>query len=474
MKTGILRTWRVFISLITAAAVASGLYAENDAGAIFLNNPLSIRQVGMGNLSMAGTDMLRAWSNPAVLADQERLFELSMNGSSAFDGIESSFAGGAGLRFMPEMAVGLMVSSMSVGFPEIDRDGNRTRKDVGQDSMAVGMVVAGAFEMVRGGLGIKYVSESDPQGRTGAFSGVAIDVGVSAQLSVLRAGASIRNLGDLKQANAEGKVKLPMEERVGLAADLKPWPLKAGFEYVARSEYYRDDWGAGLEWTIKEGFGLRIGTTGLGYGYPPRYTAGFSAGYKYFGLDYSIATHPLGLTHQFNISVALGRKATEKAAEKAESPEEPRREIVEERRAAKPEPSQSSEILNVAVSELGAQNVSSGDAAVIADLIRSELVKSGVFNVVEKSNMDKILSEQTFQKTGCTSEECAVKLGKLLNVQRIIVGSFGKLLDKYFVNIRVVNVETGRVMFAENAKGRQVDDLEINIKKMVDKLVDER
>ena len=120
--------------------------------------------------------------------------------------------------------------------------------------------------------------------------------------------------------------------------------------------------------------------------------------------------------------------------------------------------------LNIAVADFQADGVSGTDAAVIANLLRGELVKTRAFNVIEKRNMDKILAEQAFQQTGCTTQECAVKVGKLLNVQRMIVGNCGFLLGKYFVNIRVVNVETGKATYADEAKGRAVEDIELGIK----------
>jgi TolB-like protein len=126
--------------------------------------------------------------------------------------------------------------------------------------------------------------------------------------------------------------------------------------------------------------------------------------------------------------------------------------------------------LNIAVAELQAQNVSTGDASVIADMFRVALVKTGQFNVVEKSNMDKILAEQAFQNTGCTSEECAVKLGRLLNVKRMLVGSFGKLMNKYFVNVRVVDVETSGIVFAESVKGETVEEIEAGVKSLVEQM----
>ncbi len=130
--------------------------------------------------------------------------------------------------------------------------------------------------------------------------------------------------------------------------------------------------------------------------------------------------------------------------------------------------------LNVAVSELAADAVSSSDAAVIANLLRGELVKTGAFNVVEKKNMDRILAEQAFQQTGCTAQDCAVRLGKLLNVQRMVVGSCGKLMGKYFISIRVVNVESGEAVFADDAKGTTVDDIETGIRDLATRMAARR
>jgi hypothetical protein len=45
--------------------------------------------------------------------------------------------------------------------------------------------------------------------------------------------------------------------------------------------------------------------------------------------------------------------------------------------------------------------------------------------------MEKILAESSFQQTGCTSSECAVQIGKILNVKHMIVGSLSKLMDTY-------------------------------------------
>ncbi len=125
----------------------------------------------------------------------------------------------------------------------------------------------------------------------------------------------------------------------------------------------------------------------------------------------------------------------------------------------------------IAVSELGAEGVSASDSAVIAELLRNRLVNQGGISVVEKKNMDKIMGEQAFQQTGCTNQECAVKLGKLLNVQGIVVGSFGKLLGRYIVSVRLVDVESGKVIYADEAKGDTVDRIDDELTVMAARFV---
>jgi curli biogenesis system outer membrane secretion channel CsgG len=103
-------------------------------------------------------------------------------------------------------------------------------------------------------------------------------------------------------------------------------------------------------------------------------------------------------------------------------------------------------------------------------MLRGELVQTGVFRVVETANMDKVLAEQAFQQTGCTSQECAVRLGKILNVKRMIVGSFGKLLGRYILSVRIVSVESGEVVQADEARGDTIDQLETSLKALAARL----
>ena len=76
--------------------------------------------------------------------------------------------------------------------------------------------------------------------------------------------------------------------------------------------------------------------------------------------------------------------------------------------------------VNIAVLDLDPTGVSAEDSRFLSDRLRTELFETGSFQVIEREKMEEILSEQGFQNTGCTSVECAVEIGQLLNVNRIV------------------------------------------------------
>jgi curli biogenesis system outer membrane secretion channel CsgG len=105
-------------------------------------------------------------------------------------------------------------------------------------------------------------------------------------------------------------------------------------------------------------------------------------------------------------------------------------------------------------------------------MFRNEIIREGSFNVVEKANMDKILQEQAFQQSGCTTSECAVKLGKILNVRYLVLGSFGKLLDLYVTNIRVVDVETAKAVYSDALEVKTSSEVPGAVRTLATRLTD--
>ena len=101
---------------------------------------------------------------------------------------------------------------------------------------------------------------------------------------------------------------------------------------------------------------------------------------------------------------------------------------------------------NIAVVDFTGNNVSSGEVRALTDRLRVELFKTKYFKVLEREMMEEILTEQGFQQTGCATDECMVRVGKLIGVEQIVGGSISKVGRTYSVSSRIVSVETGKIL----------------------------
>jgi len=96
--------------------------------------------------------------------------------------------------------------------------------------------------------------------------------------------------------------------------------------------------------------------------------------------------------------------------------------------------------------DLVGKNVTQEDASILSDKLRGELLKTGRFQVMERAQMDAILTEQGFQRTGvCADDACLVEMGQLIGVQKMIAGSIGKLGSMYLVSIRMIDMAKGKI-----------------------------
>ncbi|MDD5675192.1 MAG: CsgG/HfaB family protein, partial [Chitinivibrionales bacterium] len=92
--------------------------------------------------------------------------------------------------------------------------------------------------------------------------------------------------------------------------------------------------------------------------------------------------------------------------------------------------------------------------------LRNDLVNTHAFKVIERNRMNEVLKEQGFQNTGCTSQECAVEVGQLIGVNKMIAGSIGKVGRTYLLSVRLIDVATGEILntVEEQVKG-EIDDM---------------
>ncbi len=100
----------------------------------------------------------------------------------------------------------------------------------------------------------------------------------------------------------------------------------------------------------------------------------------------------------------------------------------------------------MAVMDLNCAGLSQSDGLILTNALLSNIVNTGSFDVVERSKRDEILQEQGFAQSGaCDDNACLVQFGKFLSVQKMVGGSIGKLGQTWTVNIRLLDVRTGKI-----------------------------
>ncbi len=115
------------------------------------------------------------------------------------------------------------------------------------------------------------------------------------------------------------------------------------------------------------------------------------------------------------------------------------------------------ELKNVAVLDFQALGISEYEAVALAERFRLELFNTKQYTVLERGKMDEILKEQGFQNSGCTTDECLVEMGRLINVQYMFGGSISKFGDVFTVMIKLIDVETSKIV--------QTQAIDLTIKK---------
>ena len=110
-----------------------------------------------------------------------------------------------------------------------------------------------------------------------------------------------------------------------------------------------------------------------------------------------------------------------------------------------------SQPITVAVLDFEAVGISLQEVQTLTERIRSEIGNTNAVRLIERKAVDKIMAEQGLQQSGCTSDECASEVGKLLGVQFMISGSIGLVGDTYTIDTKMFSVESGETVRTKSA-----------------------
>lgn len=78
--------------------------------------------------------------------------------------------------------------------------------------------------------------------------------------------------------------------------------------------------------------------------------------------------------------------------------------------------------------------------------LTNELVEAGRLSVIERSQIDKLLKEQNFTHSGMVDASMAAKIGKILSVEGVIIGTISVTGSQVELMARVVQSETAVIL----------------------------
>ena len=111
----------------------------------------------------------------------------------------------------------------------------------------------------------------------------------------------------------------------------------------------------------------------------------------------------------------------------------------------------------IAIIDFEGINVGEADAKALTQRLTSEMIKLEVYQVLERSEMKRLLEEQKFQYSGCVDLNCAVELGKMIGAKYMVVGSISKVGNTYSIDSRLIDVKTSESYISANYDSSEID-----------------
>jgi len=105
-----------------------------------------------------------------------------------------------------------------------------------------------------------------------------------------------------------------------------------------------------------------------------------------------------------------------------------------------------------------------GLGEVLAEGITDGLNRAPGIRVVERQRLKALMDEIGLSMTGAVDEKTALRVGKLLGANHLLLGSFMKFRSQVRVNARVVRTETGEITGTAKVTGKFEDILELEEK----------
>ncbi|MFO7606504.1 MAG: CsgG/HfaB family protein [Desulfurivibrionaceae bacterium] len=107
---------------------------------------------------------------------------------------------------------------------------------------------------------------------------------------------------------------------------------------------------------------------------------------------------------------------------------------------------------SIAVMDLRAIGVNQPLAEAVSENLRTMLILSGAFRVVERNQLEKILAEYKLSQGGITENRHAIEIGTLAEAGLIMIGSITRMFENYIINARLLDVKSGVSVLAQKVE----------------------
>ena len=118
----------------------------------------------------------------------------------------------------------------------------------------------------------------------------------------------------------------------------------------------------------------------------------------------------------------------------------------------------------ISVLDFRTSGISEAEVEVFVDFLSSHIIETNRFRVIDRMQRQALLKEMEFSYEDCTDESCQLEIGRLLAANQIVVGSVGRVGERYLLTIKLIDVQTGEALKTGSEKyttlNRLIDDCE--------------
>ncbi len=125
----------------------------------------------------------------------------------------------------------------------------------------------------------------------------------------------------------------------------------------------------------------------------------------------------------------------------------------------------------LAVLNLKGEDVASSESRIITNFIQEAMFKTEMYELVDRTQVEQILKEFEYQQSGICDVKCAVKVGKQLAANKVLMGTVGKLGNFFVIQVKIVSIETSKIEKIESVRTQcELGDLPDHISKLAHSL----